>query len=191
MDKLRDQEIREVLLEKLNDWNEGQPDTRIINELAVCGGQSRVDVAVVNGILHGYEIKSESDTLCRLPTQMEDYNKVFERVTIVAAEEYIPKVRELVPSWWGIMAVVNRKGKVTLKSLKKGRKNPSVDAMALVQLLWREEALEILKEKGLHRGYLSKPKRNIYERIVETVPLEELKHIVNHKLKVRTGWRDR
>nr|WP_278430338.1 sce7726 family protein [Brevibacillus laterosporus] len=189
MEKLRDQDVRDALLEKLSVMHQNE-DTRIINELAVCGGLSRVDVAVVNGILHGYEIKSESDTLYRLPNQMSDYNKVFERVTIVAANDYITKIKSIVPEWWGIITVLNNKGNVSLKYIKKGRKNPSLDSLSLVQLLWRDEALEILKEKGLQKGYLSKPKRQIYERIVDSIPLEELKQIVNYTLKIRKGWRD-
>ncbi|QOS97686.1 hypothetical protein JNUCC42_14055 [Brevibacterium sp. JNUCC-42] len=59
MDKLRDKDVREALLEKLSVIHQNEEDTRIINELAVCGGLSRVDVAVVNGVLHGYEIKSK------------------------------------------------------------------------------------------------------------------------------------
>ena len=34
-----------------------------VEELGVCRGRVRVDVAVVNGTLHGYEIKSDRDSL--------------------------------------------------------------------------------------------------------------------------------
>lgn len=189
MEKLRDHNVREALLEKLSTVHQDD-DTRIINELVVCGGQSRVDVAVVNGVLHGYEIKSESDTLIRLESQMADYNKVFERITIVAADGYVPKIKDIVPDWWGIIKVQNKRGNVVLKQVKKGRKNPSLDALSLVQLLWKDEALDVLKEKGLHRGFLSKPRTVLFERLVEYIPLNELVTIVNRKLKSRTGWRE-
>ncbi|GIO06234.1 hypothetical protein J31TS6_22620 [Brevibacillus reuszeri] len=190
MEKLRDHDVREILLEKLTSIHEHEQDTRIINELAVCGGLSRVDVAVVNGVLHGYEIKSESDTLYRLQSQMTEYNKVFERVTIVAAEDFLPKLRETVPPWWGIMVVKNRKGKILLNSVKKGRKNPSIEADSLVQLLWRQEALELLKKRGLEKGFLSKPKAAIYDQLVKEIPLRELVNEVNDVLKYREGWRE-
>ncbi|MED0759145.1 sce7726 family protein [Aneurinibacillus thermoaerophilus] len=190
MEKLKDVHVREELMRKLKEEYSYEPDTRIVNEMAVCQGTSRVDIAVINGVIHGYEIKSESDTLNRLPSQMNDYNRVFDRVTIVTASDYLEKVRDIVPEWWGIICVKNKNGKPILRKIKKGRKNPSQDALALVQLLWRDEALSILKERGLHKGYLSKPRQKLFERLVETIPLKELKLEVNRLLKQREGWRD-
>ncbi|MFJ9498758.1 sce7726 family protein [Brevibacillus centrosporus] len=189
MEKLKDADVREVLLEKLQVKHGEEPDTLIINEMGVCLGQSRVDIAVVNGVIHGYEIKSESDTLSRLPTQMLDYNKVFDKVTIVTADDYLEKVKEMIPDWWGIIVVTNKKGQARMKYAKRGRKNPSQDPYSLVQLLWRDEVLTLLKEKGLHQGILSKPKNVLYERLVEKIPMVELKQLVNQTLKSREGWR--
>lgn len=69
--KLRDIHLRKMLLEELYDEHKNDSNTRIINELGIDFGASRIDVAVVNGIIHGFEIKSECDTLLRLPRQME------------------------------------------------------------------------------------------------------------------------
>ncbi|WP_027416563.1 sce7726 family protein [Aneurinibacillus terranovensis] len=189
MEKLKDNHVREELMKKLQEECLIQPDTRIVSEMCVCRGTSRVDIVVINGVIHGYEIKSESDTLIRLPSQVSDYNRVFDRVTIVTAHDYLEKVREIVPEWWGIISVTNKNGKAVLKKMKKGRKNPSQDALALVQLLWKDEALSILKERGLHKGYLSKPKQQIFERLAQMVPLKELRLEVNKLLKRREGWR--
>ena len=59
---LKDNDIRVTLIDELNRIN-AQHDYRIIEELAVCDGEARVDVAVANGRLCGYEIKSDADTL--------------------------------------------------------------------------------------------------------------------------------
>lgn len=112
MEKLRDQDVREALLEDLSKIYKDEPNTRIINELGIDFGASRVDIAVVNGILHGYEIKSESDTLKRLPKQMEYYNRLFERLTIVIDEKFYDDIQKIVPNWWGITIVKKRSGKV-------------------------------------------------------------------------------
>ena len=37
--------------------------TRIVDDLGLRHGVARVDVAVVNGIIHGYELKSDKDNL--------------------------------------------------------------------------------------------------------------------------------
>ncbi|WP_179032886.1 sce7726 family protein [Paenibacillus kribbensis] len=189
MDKLRDPEIRSVLIEQLILEHSNSTETLIINEMSVSQGISRVDVAVLNGIMQGYEIKSESDKLVRLPLQVNEYNKVFERMTIVTADNYLEDVRKIVPTWWGIIKVSNKKGMATLKTVKKGRRNPSLDSLALAQLLWRDEAIKLLKQRGLEKGVLSKPKREIYKRIADSIKAEELKLEVNQFLKTRKGWR--
>jgi hypothetical protein len=190
MEKLKDADIRSALIQMLRLEHADDNDTIIINELGVLHGQTRVDVAVINGIIHGFEIKSECDTLHRLENQMKDYNMVFDRMTIVVAEIFLEKVKEIVPRWWGIVVVKNKNGVPVLRPVRKGRKNSSVDPFSLVHFLWKDEAIDVLKEKGLHRGYLSKPKSKIYEHLVENVSLYEIKSIVNHQLKSRQGWRD-
>ncbi|MCU5588941.1 sce7726 family protein [Bacillus cereus] len=187
--KLKDSDIRNVLLNELRNQYKND-EAIVVNEMGVCQGKSRVDIAVVNGIIHGYEIKSESDTLKRLPRQMEDYNRVFDRMTIVVASKYLDEVRELIPKWWGIILVRNKQGEAKLKMVRKGRKNKEIDPISLAQLLWKEEALEILKEKGLHRGFLSKPKKEILRHLSESIELEELQSRINWILKNRSEWRD-
>lgn len=62
------------------------PQQKMITELPV--GKSRLDVLLVGegtGIV--YEIKSERDTLRRLKTQLQDYQKVFSLINIVTHTE--------------------------------------------------------------------------------------------------------
>ncbi|MGG0033305.1 sce7726 family protein [Priestia megaterium] len=187
---LKDFEVRKSLIQYLHMKYKEDKETKIVNEMGICFGQSRIDVATINGILHGYEIKSESDTLVRLPSQMEDYNKVFDRMTIVVSLKYLDKVRAMIPSWWGIIVVRNKDGEAILKEIKKGRKNKNVNPYAVSQLLWKEEALQILENKGLQRGFLSKPKRVILEHLSHSLQIEELQKNVNLQLKQREGWKD-
>lgn len=188
MNKLRDNDIREVLLDELYSRYSHVNDTKIVNEMGVLHGKSRVDVAVINGILHGYEIKSESDNLLRLPSQINDYNKVFDRMTIVVQRNYLESVRTMVPKWWGIMLVTKNKDKFNLREIRKGRLNDNVDPYSLSHLLWKEEALEILKKRHA-KGYIGKPRRIIYQKICDSITFEELKVTVNQQLKQRQGWR--
>ncbi len=50
-------------------------DTLVVDELDLCG-LTRVDVAVVNGHLSGFEIKGSTDSLRRLPGQVTVYSQV-------------------------------------------------------------------------------------------------------------------
>lgn len=190
MEMLKDSDIRKVLLSELYKRHLEEKDVKIVNELGIIHGRSRIDVAVINGLIHGYEIKSESDTLLRLPGQIKDYNKVFDRMTIVVQQNYLDQVRTLIPKWWGIILVTRKKNEIRLRELRKGRVNKEVDAFALSHLLWRSEALDLLKNQGLQKGYLSKPREVIYEKICESMSLEDIKYVVNVTLKQRTGWKN-
>jgi len=54
---MRDADVRRVLLDEFA--SQASPDTLVIDELDLCG-LTRVDVAVLNGHLMGYEIKGST-----------------------------------------------------------------------------------------------------------------------------------
>lgn len=120
--------------------------------------------------LWGYEIKSARDTLRRLPRQVEAYSRVLDFAALVVAESHLEAARPLTPSWWEILGVGGRAGALTLTRVRRGRRNPTIDPSALVQLLWGDEALALLAERGLDRGVRSKPRRVLWERLVVTSP---------------------
>ena len=53
---MKDVEIRKSLHSHLECINRRIKDTIIIDELDLCSGLTRIDVAVVNSTIHGYEI---------------------------------------------------------------------------------------------------------------------------------------
>ncbi len=89
-------EIKKVLGE--------HPNSRVVDELELLRGVVRVDVAVISDTLHGYEIKSASDNLIRLPNQQEHYRKVFEKMTLVADEKHVEHAVKIVPDCWGLIS---------------------------------------------------------------------------------------
>jgi len=86
---MKDIDIRRELHKNyLSIVTKNDTNSLIINELGLFQGQHKIDVAVINGSLHGYEIKSEQDNLKRLPAQMDAYNKVFDYIHIIANEKH-------------------------------------------------------------------------------------------------------
>jgi hypothetical protein len=188
--KTRDIDIRNVLHRELCIEYGHDPDTLILDELGLCQGEARVDVAVVNGAIHGYEIKSESDTLERLPNQVDIYGKVLDTVTIVTASRHLEGVYDLIPKWWGVYQTQTFEDKIIeLQEIRPCQLNPNIDPYSLVQLLWRDEALDLLKRFNLEKGFLSKGRKVIWRRLAASVPLDILKDEVRHKLKERRNWR--
>jgi hypothetical protein len=166
------------------------PDTIVIEELGLCQGLARVDVAVINGSAHGYEIKSERDTLARLPSQSDTYNRIFDYVTIVAAPTHLQKIADAVPKWWGISVASAGGDGVKIVVKRAPRLNGHVDPVALAQLLWRDELLEELVVLGLAAGMKSKPRRELWRHLAASVPIIQLGEIVRRRIKQRApDWR--
>jgi hypothetical protein len=109
----------------------------------------------VNGSLHGYEIKSDSDTTDRLDHQIQQYEGVFDFLTVVCGHRLLASVREKVPQCWGIMVAENNSGAIRLRHVRKARKNPRQRTADLARMLWRKEALACLRRYG-HFGLSSK-----------------------------------
>lgn len=186
---MRDRDVREALRRRVLAEHTRDPDTLVIDELGLAHGSSRVDVAVVNGRLHGYEIKSDADTLTRLPAQAAAYSAVFDRVTIVAGSKHADHLENLIPCWWGIkIATQGPRGGVRLADRRTPKSNPSVSPVSLAQLLWRDEAIAILIDNGVS-GVRSKSRAVLYRLLADHVPLNDLRDAVRASLKARVGWR--
>lgn len=187
---LKDIDLRQALYAgEIHRHRLREPESRIIDELGIFEGKFRMDVAVVNTLLHGYEIKSDADNLVRLPNQQESYNKIFDKITLVAGESHVEEAFKILPSFWGLIAVSTISGRPVLKEIWPARLNPNVDAFSLCQLLWRDEVLSILRKKKLLGGLWSKPRKLLWQKLAREIDLIELKDLVRQTLKARKNWR--
>ena len=97
---MNDPRLRRALKSKVLARYAKDPDTRIVDELGLRHGIARVDIAVVNGIIHGYELKSDKDNLKRLPHQIQIYGSVLDKVTLSQQVPHTrPKRRTEQMSW--------------------------------------------------------------------------------------------
>jgi hypothetical protein len=183
---MRDADVRVVLKRRLDAKYGTDANAIILEELGICRGTVRADMAVINGSLKGYEIKSDRDTLTRLANQAEIYNRVFDTVTIVVADRHLERAEQIIPAWWGIEVVrANAVSRLRLCRVRKEGRNPEVDPFALVQLLWREEALSLLRRMSPSGPAANKPRRVFWQALAGSVPLRELKKLVRECLKSR------
>lgn len=63
-----------------------------VPEVSIAGNVA--DILVTNGDIHVYEIKSKTDSLTRLPKQIETFKKYANKVTVVSHEKFISKLIE-------------------------------------------------------------------------------------------------
>ena len=183
--QLGDSEVRPALRSRLLTQHARGTDTVVIEELGLCRGQVRVDLAVVNGSLHGFEIKSDRDSLRRLGTQVETYSKVLDRATIVTGLRHLPEVSGTVPTWWGILSIHPSKNGPRFKTVRREGKNPQRDPRALVELLWLDEAIALLERRDATRGVRGKPRPVVWDRVCENFDVEEIAATVCSRLKAR------
>lgn len=187
---LNDGSIRTHLKESLAIRNSEGEDTLIIEELGLRHGAARIDIAVVDSDLHGFEIKSDCDNLERLPYQIEIYNAVFDRVTLVTGHRLLNKAMATIPYWWGIkLAEINDLGAVHLADIRIPQNNPSRDILAVTKLLWKNEALSLLKEISAADGLQCKRRAIIYQQLATRADPAWLCFRIRQQLRSRTDWR--
>ena len=186
---MRDPEIRKELRRRLQDEYGNDPSTLILDELGVCCGQIRADMAVVNKDLKGFEIKSDQDTLIRLESQTSTYCRVFDTVSIVVALKHFEKATKRVPSWWGILIAECTDFEPNIVVYREEKENPAPDPLAIAQLVWRDEAWEILKAHHLHFGLRARTRHYLWAALVNSFSLEHLRLLVRTKIKQRRDWR--
>jgi hypothetical protein len=127
--------------------------TLVLDELGLMHGACRADIAIVNGRLVGYEIKSEKDSLYRLKNQITAYDAVFDSIAIIVSERHRSTVLRCVPKHWGIvLSKQGKRGAIHFTKERKPRQNPRVNPMSVAQLLWRNEVVEILNQMPCSRN---------------------------------------
>ena len=185
-----DAEIRRALRSWLRVKHAAEADTVIIEELGVCRGQARIDMAVVNGRFHGYEIKSDRDSLRRLEAQVEMYGKVLDRATIVVGDRHLTKTLNAVPPWWGVLRFEAAPKGPQFETMRPGLNNPRVDPRSLVELLWHDDAIALLTRRTVARGVRGKPRRIVWDRVCEHFEMHEIASSVRAQLKARAVRQD-
>lgn len=186
-----DKLIRSALKKNLENIYSKDLHAKIIEELGITHGAARVDIAVVNGILHGYELKSDLDTLYRLSEQIRIYNSVLDKITLVVGKNHLHEAVKIIPDWWGIIIakIVNSSDVVSFYNIREASDNPLRDSVAIAKLLWRVEALNILEKNGQAKGVRSKPRKEIYERLAMVLDQDTLRTAVREHLLSRVNWR--
>jgi hypothetical protein len=186
--QLGDPEIRSALLRELAaEFND--PSTVLAQELALNRGIGRIDVAFLNGRLHGYEIKSERDSLGRLPGQVRLFSTAFDTMTVVTHSRHLSEIRSVVPRWWGIARAERAGGDVKITTVRRGQRNRHVDNVAVANLLWRDELIEVLLGIGGSPSTLRRlPRATLAKHLAATLSKDAVAEVARAKLKARTGW---
>jgi hypothetical protein len=184
--------IRTALRTRHLKRHHGRQDVLIIDELGLAHAQSRIDLAVFNGHLHGYEIKSAADTLDRLPRQLAIYRSALQKLTLVVASRHLEAAEAIVPDWCGLTEIIDGpRGGMIFTSRRRAHVNPDLDPFMLAHLLWHPEAQDLLRARGASKAEVNIPRKRLYRMLADEIPVRELAPAVKAAMASRTGWRDR
>lgn len=166
-----DKAIRRALIREVEELYRCAYHIKIIEELGILNGEARIDVAVVNGLIHGYEIKSDVDTLNRLPGQMKYFNSVLDKVTIVVGKKHLTDAIKIIPEWWGISIarIIDADEGVTFVNIRDAEQNPNQDVLSLASLLWKDEALNILEMMDLAGDVRFKTRLEVFQKLIDVL----------------------
>jgi hypothetical protein len=187
--KLFDIDIRQGLhAEFLKPFHKDK-SSRVIDEFIVGTEDARIDIAAINRQLYGYEIKSDADSLSRLSSQVYAYNHVFDFLYLVVGEKYKAKATEIIPSWWGIIQATRFSDKVCFLTIREAQQNLNINALSLANLLWQNEALDILKRVNPSSLASIRSRTSTMMQLVEVLSFDELHSEVRQALKIRKDLR--
>jgi hypothetical protein len=188
-DDITEQAIRTFVKARLPRLVQSQSRAFLVEEMEVCSGRARIDLAVIGDRLIGIEIKGPQDSVTRLPGQVKAYSQCFDQVVLIVHESLATKARALIPDWWGLIAGRQADGRIRYRVERRPETNPSLNLEKVLSLLWREEIDALLADL---LGSNPKPratKKSIRAELLAQVEPPVLHHASLRKLRERTEWR--
>ena len=168
-----DKDMREPLFDFLDEY---YGKVRVIEEKIIF--ESRADVlAVLDSMIVGIEIKSDSDTYTRLKTQIKDYDKYCDLCYIAVGVSHEKHVAEHIPDYWGILVISENE----VRLVREPSANPNVQIEYQLSLLWRAELLSI-QLKYEYPKYQNKSRLFIYRFLIERLGEQKLKRAMTDVL---------
>ncbi|MEI7761587.1 MAG: sce7726 family protein, partial [Thermoleophilia bacterium] len=186
---VNDEAIREWLLPFLVRRG-GRP----LNEISLASNNTRIDVvAMLDGTLCGFEIKSESDTLKRLPAQAKRYKRYFRKLILVVAEGHLEKARELLPGYWGLWVVHSSASGVEIvheaAPARSPKQNRHQKPEPLAYLMRKAELIDLLGSGDPGAGYETMTRKELARECAERFTIEEIELAVFEALHLRNAAR--
>ncbi len=178
---LSEKDIKAILIDRLIDKGQVDGDSVLINELFVGNFKRRVDLALANGKLQAFEIKSDLDSLYRLSGQIETYCKYFDKVTLICSQKFTEKAKEIVPDSVEIIEVIKKLHGSEVKIVRRGKTIPTRDRPSILSFMDKRAIVRVLKGSGIDCSY--KDTRNKLYISSQSVPVSKLRECALEYIK--------
>ncbi|RTQ49134.1 hypothetical protein EJV47_13370 [Hymenobacter gummosus] len=150
-------------------------------------GTTRADVVhITEHFMHGYELKSDGDTLLRVKAQLPCYARAYDFVTFVVTEKHLTKLLDAVPEWVGVLVAAPE----GLREYRPAAYNATVERGAVAGLLRLSEVKQYLMDLGLHHVSLLR-RRDVVKLLngTQVTLLSQLCQFVRERLIARMPQR--
>jgi hypothetical protein len=144
---LNELQIKAAVIQKLID-SKMLDDAVVINEMVISNWSRRADIAVANGRLYGYEIKSDYDTLKRLDGQISTYTQHFDKTTVIVTQKHLLAAIKQLPRHVEIWEAKARSTRIDIRIIRRGRTTEISDINALYSHLTKTEINCFLRLSG-------------------------------------------
>jgi hypothetical protein len=177
-ERLLEANIKIMVLQHLRSRRLLSANTPITSEFFVDGLRRRADLAAFGRIFTAVEIKSEADTLVRLPAQLETFKKFFDRVFLVVAEKHADRAASIAHADVGIWSL----GGGVITELRAATTNPCIGKKNMARLL------TISEMRKANSKYSTRPdgqRRRDHEAAVERLSEYRLRAVVRDSMRLR------
>lgn len=179
---LDERNIKAAVIDRLMDTGE-LANAVLINEMVYANWKGRADLAVANGHLQAFEIKSDLDSLRRLDRQIEIYLERFEKLTLVVSLKFLKPVLQLAPQNVGVWVAFEENSTTHLKVIRHGKKKKIEDRMILIDYLLRDEIYNFLSSQQVNVRR-SDPRSHL-ANLAKTQPISKLRAYMLNAIKAR------
>ncbi|WP_438036202.1 sce7726 family protein [Sorangium sp. So ce204] len=106
-------------------------------------GDCRADVVIANGTSSAYEIKTDLDSLAKLPEQISAYKRIFDKIYIVASVDVCERLMATIDADIGLLCVAEQ---LTLRTVRKSASHKNETSPASIfDCLRRQEYVDAIK----------------------------------------------
>ncbi len=116
--------------------------TTALTELPV--EKSKVDMVILNGKAHAYEIKTSLDSLERIKNQIFDYYKVFNYVTVLTDEVHLNKLIDRYKNTPVGISLLTKRDQISTKK-EAEEFNVALDYLSIYKILRKTERYQLLE----------------------------------------------
>jgi hypothetical protein len=141
---------------------------------------SRADLCKINGESVVYEIKTELDNYSRLPKQINDYLKIFDKCFVICPRSKVESIKKYIPTGVGIYSYkLTQSGKFVYRQERISEKISNYDSFEQLNIL-RKSELERLSSSD---DYCSR--KDLIEQILNFYSSEQINSFFKDSIKKR------